>query len=77
VDAVRGMRTGWRATPDRTRIAEALKQLSAEQRRALRRCFYWGWTTGQAAADLGITDGAVKSRLHDALHTLLANSAPT
>jgi RNA polymerase sigma-70 factor, ECF subfamily len=71
------MRTGCRARSDRTRIAEAVKRLSAEQLTVLRRCFYWDWTTHQAAADLGITDGAVKSRLHDALHTLLAHSAPT
>jgi DNA-directed RNA polymerase specialized sigma24 family protein len=39
------------------------------------RCFYCGWTTGQAAADLEITDGTVKSRLHDALRMLLACGA--
>jgi DNA-directed RNA polymerase specialized sigma24 family protein len=69
------MRTGCRARSERTRIAEAVKQLPAEQRVVLRRCFYWGWTTGQAAANLGITDSAVKARLHDALRTLLAHTA--
>jgi DNA-directed RNA polymerase specialized sigma24 family protein len=69
------MRTGWRAKSDRARITAAMKQLSVEQRIVLHRCFYWGRTTGQAAADLGITDSTVKSRLHDALHTLVAYSA--
>jgi RNA polymerase sigma-70 factor (ECF subfamily) len=55
---------------DRARIARAVSQLAAEQRAVLSRCFYRGWTTGRTAADLGIPDGVVKSRLHDALWSL-------
>jgi RNA polymerase sigma-70 factor (ECF subfamily) len=52
-----------------------MSQLSPDERAVVLRCFYWGWTTGQAAADLEITDCAVKSRLHDALRMLLMYGA--
>jgi len=34
------------------------------------RSYYLGWTTAQIAADLGIAEGTVKSRLHYALRGL-------
>ncbi|CAN5574426.1 hypothetical protein BH09ACT7_BH09ACT7_15690 [soil metagenome] len=57
---------------DRARIAHALSELSAAQRAVLDRSFCGHLTTSQSAADLGITDGAVKSTLHDALWILKA-----
>ena len=36
----------------------------------VRRAYYHGWTTAQIGADLGIAEGAVKSRLHHALRAL-------
>ena len=36
----------------------------------VRRSYYLRWTTGQIAADLGIAEGTVKSRLHYALRAL-------
>jgi RNA polymerase sigma-70 factor (ECF subfamily) len=53
-----------------------LGALSVEQRAVLDRCFYRGWTTYRTAVDLGITDCAVKSTLHDALRVLLAYQSP-
>jgi RNA polymerase sigma-70 factor (ECF subfamily) len=52
-----------------------MSQLSPDERAVVLRCFYWGWTTGQAAADLEISDSAVKSTLHDALQMLLTHGA--
>jgi RNA polymerase sigma-70 factor (ECF subfamily) len=55
---------------DRTLVADAFARLPAEHRAVVRRAYYYGWTTAQIGADLGITDGTVKSRLHYALRTL-------
>ncbi len=55
---------------DRTLIADAFARLPAEHRAVVRRAQYHGWTTAQIAADLGIAEGTVKSRLHQALRTL-------
>jgi RNA polymerase sigma-70 factor (ECF subfamily) len=55
---------------DRTLVADAVARLSAEHRAVIRRACYYGWSTAQIGADLGIADGAVKSRLHYALRTL-------
>jgi RNA polymerase sigma-70 factor, ECF subfamily len=55
---------------DRTLVADAFARLSAEDRAVVRRAFYYGWSTAQIAADLGIAEGTVKSRLHYALRTL-------
>jgi RNA polymerase sigma-70 factor, ECF subfamily len=55
---------------NRALVAEAFARLSAEHRAVIRRAHYYGWTTAQIGADLGIADGTVKSRLHDALRTL-------
>jgi RNA polymerase sigma factor (sigma-70 family) len=48
----------------------ALAQLPAEDRAALRYACYERRTTAQIATDLGISEEAVKSRLHGALRTL-------
>jgi RNA polymerase sigma-70 factor, ECF subfamily len=51
-------------------IADALTQLSAEHRAVVHRSYHLGWATAQIADDLQIPEGAVKSRLHYALHAL-------
>ncbi|SFF61178.1 RNA polymerase sigma factor, sigma-70 family [Mycobacterium sp. 455mf] len=54
----------------RMRVAEAMAGLPEAHRAVLSRAYYRGWTTGKIAEDLGIAEGTVKSRLHDALHRL-------
>jgi RNA polymerase sigma-70 factor, ECF subfamily len=58
------------AALDRMLIADALAQLSAEHRAVVCRSYYRGWTTAQIAADLGIAEGTVKSRLHYAVRAM-------
>ncbi|MDI3314664.1 MAG: sigma-70 family RNA polymerase sigma factor [Mycobacterium sp.] len=58
------------AALDRTLVADAIAQLPAGDRAVVRRAYYYGWTTAQIGADLGIADDMVKSRLHYALRTL-------
>jgi RNA polymerase sigma-70 factor, ECF subfamily len=58
------------ATLDRMLIADAMAELSAEHRAVIERSYYRGWTTAQIAADLGIAEGTVKSRLHYAVRAL-------
>ncbi len=58
------------AALDRLLIADAFAQLSAEHRAVVCRSYYRGWSTAQIAADLGIAEGTVKSRLHYALRAL-------
>lgn len=55
---------------DRMLIGEAMMQLSDQHRVVVQRSYYQGWTTAQIAADLGIAEGTVKSRLHYAVRTL-------
>ncbi|BBX48215.1 sigma-70 family RNA polymerase sigma factor SigL [Mycobacterium cookii] len=55
---------------NRALIGAAMAQLSAEHRAVVGRSYYQGWTTAQIAADLGIAEGTVKSRLHYALRAL-------
>ena len=55
---------------NRTLVADAFARLSAEDRAIVRRAYRYRWTTAQIAAELGIAEGAVKSRLHDALRAL-------
>jgi len=55
---------------NRTVVADAFARLSAEHRAVVRRAYYYGWTTAQIGADLGIAEGTVKSWLHHALRTL-------
>jgi RNA polymerase sigma-70 factor (ECF subfamily) len=58
------------ATLDRMLIADAMTQLSAEHRKVIERSYYRGWTTAQIAADLGIAERTVKSRLHYGVRAL-------
>jgi RNA polymerase sigma-70 factor (ECF subfamily) len=58
------------AAMDRLLIGDALARLTPEHREVVRRSYFQGWTTAQIAADLGIADGTVKSRLHYALRAL-------
>jgi RNA polymerase sigma-70 factor, ECF subfamily len=55
---------------NRTLVADAFARLSAEDRAIVRRAYHYRWTTAQIAAELGIAEGAVKSRLHHALRDL-------
>jgi RNA polymerase sigma-70 factor (ECF subfamily) len=58
------------AALDRMLLSSALSQLSAEHRTVIRRSYYEGWTSAQIAADLGIPEGTVRSRLHYAMRAL-------
>ncbi|PXX03257.1 sigma-70 family RNA polymerase sigma factor [Mycolicibacterium moriokaense] len=58
------------AAVDRLLLGDALAQLPADHRAVVRCAYYQGCTTAQIAADLHIAEGAVKSRLHDALRAL-------
>src|SRR3954453_10032418 len=58
------------AALDRMLIGEALARLTPDHRAVVQRSYLQGWTTAQIAADLGIADGTVKSRLHYALRAL-------
>jgi RNA polymerase sigma-70 factor (ECF subfamily) len=51
-------------------VADALRNLSLEHRSVLVECYYRGRTTAEAAAQLDIPVGTVKSRLHYALRAL-------
>ena len=48
---------------NRTLVAEAFGRLSAEDRAFVRRAYYYGWTTAQIGADLGVAEGTVKSHV--------------
>ena len=58
------------AAMDRLLIGDALARLTPQHREVVRRSYFEGSTTAQIAADLGIADGTVKSRLHYALRAL-------
>jgi len=58
------------AALDRMLIADAMAQMSPDHRAVVERSYYRGWTTAQIAADLGIAEGTVKSRLHYAMRAL-------
>lgn len=58
------------AALDRLLINTALARLTPEHRAVVHRSYVKGWTTADIAADLGIAEGTVKSRLHYALRTL-------
>ncbi|PXW96286.1 sigma-70 family RNA polymerase sigma factor [Mycolicibacterium moriokaense] len=58
------------AAVDRLLLGDALAQLPADHRAAVRCAYYQGCTTAQIAADLHIAEETVKSRLHDALREL-------
>ena len=55
---------------NRTLVADAFDRLSAEDRAIVRRAYHYRWTIAQIAAELGIAEGTVKSRLHHALRAL-------
>jgi len=55
---------------DRPLVSEALKQLQPSHREMIRKAYYQGWTTGQIAADLNVTEPVAKSRLHYAVRAL-------
>ena len=59
-----------RAPTAKQPVVDAMCQLSFEYRAVIYRAYYQGWTTARIADDLKITEAAVKSRLHDGLHTL-------
>lgn len=58
---------------DRLLISTALSELSEDHRAVIQRAYYQGWSTAQIAADLGIAEGTVKSRLHYAVRALRLN----
>ena len=58
------------AALDRQLISAALARLTPQHRAVVQRSYLQGWTTADIAADLGIAEGTVKSRLHYALRTL-------
>jgi RNA polymerase sigma-70 factor (ECF subfamily) len=51
-------------------VAEAIGRLSARHREVLVACFYQGRSVAEAAAQLGVPSGTVKSRMHYALRAL-------
>jgi RNA polymerase sigma-70 factor (ECF subfamily) len=51
-------------------VADALARLSVQERALVRRAFYYGWSTAQISADLGMAEGTVKEGLHHALRAL-------
>lgn len=71
-DAVGPLNSGSSGTDEQLRslVADAMCQLPFEYRAVIYRAYYQGWTTARIADDLKITEAAVKSRLHDGLHTL-------
>ncbi|MGW0161086.1 sigma-70 family RNA polymerase sigma factor [Mycobacterium sp. NPDC003323] len=58
---------------DRMLIGTALAGLSRDHRAVIQRAYYQGWNTAQIAAELGIAEGTVKSRLHYAVRALRLN----
>jgi RNA polymerase sigma-70 factor (ECF subfamily) len=58
------------AALNRLLIGDALARLTPEHREVVRRSYFLGCTTVQIAAELGIAEGTVKSRLHYALRAL-------
>jgi hypothetical protein len=72
-DAVRRPNSGSSPGADqqlRSLMADAMRQLPFEHRAVIYRAHYQGWTTCRIADDLCISEGDVKSRLHDGLRTL-------
>jgi DNA-directed RNA polymerase specialized sigma24 family protein len=63
-------RTGYPFDVSVMAVGEALARLTPEHRAVVLRSYFQGSTTAQIAADLGIADGTVKSRLHYALRAL-------
>jgi RNA polymerase sigma-70 factor (ECF subfamily) len=51
-------------------VADALERLSTEHRQVLVLCYFGGRSVAEAAAELGVPPGTVKSRTHYALRSL-------
>lgn len=51
-------------------VAEAVTKLSPEHRAVLLQCYYRGVSVAEAARQLGVPEGTVKSRTHYALRAL-------
>lgn len=51
-------------------VADALRQLSDDHRAVLLECYYRGRSVSEAARNLGVPEGTVKSRTHYALRAL-------
>ena len=58
------------ATDDHTALIRALKSLPVGQRRVVVLRHYWGLSVAETAADLGISEGTVKSQCAIGLHKL-------
>ena len=63
VAATDGLLEGWL-------VADALGRLSTEHRQVLLLCYFGGRTVAEAAAELDVPPGTVKSRTHYALRSL-------
>jgi RNA polymerase sigma-70 factor (ECF subfamily) len=57
-------------TVDRQLVLAALRILSIEHRQVLFECYFRGASVAQAAENLGVPPGTIKSRTHYALHAL-------
>jgi RNA polymerase sigma-70 factor, ECF subfamily len=64
------MMAGISGALNRALVGDAMEQLSAEHRAVVGLSYYRGRSIAQIAADLGIAEDAVKSRLHFALRDL-------
>jgi RNA polymerase sigma-70 factor (ECF subfamily) len=51
-------------------VSDALARLSSEHRQVLVLCYFGGRSVAEAARELGVPDGTVKSRTHYALRSL-------
>jgi RNA polymerase sigma-70 factor (ECF subfamily) len=51
-------------------VVEAITKLSPEHRAVLEQCYYSGLSVAEAAHNLGVPEGTVKSRTHYALRAL-------
>lgn len=58
------------ASEDHSALVRALKALPAGQRRVVVLRHYWGLSVAETAADLGISEGGVKSQCAIGLHKL-------
>ena len=55
---------------DRIPVSDAFNQLHPSHREVIHKAYHLGWTTGQIAANLNVTEPVAKSHLHHALHAL-------
>ena len=64
------------AIGDHERLAEAMANLSAEQRQVLELTFFRGLSSSEVAVEIDVPTGTVKSRLRAGLMGLKAVLAP-